>query len=71
MTTAAETQSRTLGAPLPPEFAALGDDQLAELDRMLHAASHRRSQLMRDAFDSGMRLIPRLMRPAVKKALGL
>ncbi|TLF77502.1 hypothetical protein [Nocardia cyriacigeorgica] len=71
MTTAAETLSRTLGAALPPEFAALGDEQLAELDRMLHAASDRRSQQMREAFDSGLRLIPRLMRPAVKKALGL
>lgn len=71
MTTAADTLSQTLGAPLPAEFARLSDAQLTELDRMLRAASEQRSRQMREAFESGLALIPRLMRPAVKKALGL
>ncbi|WP_280232823.1 hypothetical protein [Nocardia cyriacigeorgica] len=71
MTTAADTVSRTLGAPLPAAFADLTDEQLTELDHLLHGASARRAGQMREAFESGLGLIPRLMRPAVKKALGL
>ncbi|MFE3445618.1 hypothetical protein ACFXNW_21515 [Nocardia sp. NPDC059180] len=71
MTTAADTLSRTLGAPLPAAFADLTDAQLAQLEQMLHDASARRADQMSEAFESGLRLIPRLMRPAVRKALGL
>ncbi|MBF6331286.1 hypothetical protein [Nocardia transvalensis] len=67
----AEVLARTLGAALPPEFATLSDAELAELDRLLRAAQARRSNNLAGAIDSSMDFIPRLMRPAVKKALGL
>ncbi|MGC4994041.1 hypothetical protein [Nocardia salmonicida] len=61
----------TLGAPPPPDFATLTPDELALLDNYVRAALDHRKAALDDALDSGMRLIPRLARPAVKKVLGL
>ncbi|MEV6219592.1 hypothetical protein [Nocardia sp. NPDC051833] len=61
----------TLGAPPPPEFANLTPEQLALLDTYVRAAFDTRRAALDDAVNSGMRLIPRLARPAVKKVLGL
>ncbi|MGW6729930.1 hypothetical protein ACWF9G_28865 [Nocardia sp. NPDC055029] len=61
----------TLGAPPPPEFAELTPDELARLDAYVRAALDNRRAALDDAVNSGMRLIPRLARPAVKKVLGL
>ncbi|MBF6454920.1 hypothetical protein [Nocardia cyriacigeorgica] len=71
MTTAADTLSERLGAPLPEAFSRLSEAQLTELDHVLSAASERRAAQMHAAFESGLQMIPRLLRPAVKKALGL
>ncbi|WP_225730101.1 MULTISPECIES: hypothetical protein [unclassified Nocardia] len=71
MSDAAELLSRTLSAPLPAEFDRLSEAELAQLDRLLRAAEQRRADRLGAAIDSGLRLIPRLMRPAVKRALGL
>ncbi|MFI5776300.1 hypothetical protein [Nocardia sp. NPDC051570] len=67
----AELLTRTLGAPLPEEFTRLSDAELGELDRLLREAQIRRAKRLAAALDSSMDFIPRLMRPAVKKALGL
>ncbi|MEV0686611.1 hypothetical protein AB0I35_22340 [Nocardia sp. NPDC050378] len=61
----------TLGTPPPPEFAALTPDELATLNTYVQAALDQRKAALDDALDSGLRLIPRLARPAVKKVLGL
>ncbi|MFX0576362.1 hypothetical protein [Nocardia nepalensis] len=71
MPDAASTLTRTLGAALPDEFGRLTDAELAELDRLLGAALTGRAERLDAATESSLQLIPRLMRPAVKKALGL
>ncbi|KZM72552.1 hypothetical protein [Nocardia terpenica] len=67
----AEQLARTLRAPLPDAFTELTGAELAELDRLLRAAHTERAETLAAAVDSSLELIPRLMRPAVKKALGL
>ncbi|WP_069160885.1 hypothetical protein [Nocardia altamirensis] len=71
MPDAATPLIRTLGAPLPDEFDRLSAADLAELDRLLRAAQTARGQRLGAAVESSLQLIPRLMRPTVKKALGL
>lgn len=71
MSDAAATLSRTLGAPLPEEFTALPEADLAALDRLLRTALDARADRLGTAVESSLGLIPRLMRPAVKKVLGL
>ncbi len=66
-----ESLTRTLGAPLPEEFGSLSEAELTELDRLLRDAQTRRAKRLAGAIDSSMDLVPRLLRPAVKKALGL
>ncbi|MGV9677858.1 hypothetical protein ACWDSJ_21485 [Nocardia sp. NPDC003482] len=61
----------TLGAPLPEEFTRLSDTELGELDRLLRAARTRRAKHLAEAVDSSMRYVPRLLRPTLRKALGL
>ncbi|AFU01916.1 MULTISPECIES: hypothetical protein [Nocardia] len=63
--------TQTLGAPLPDEFGRLTEADLAELDRLLRTAVSARGERLGAAVESSLQLIPRLMRPAVKKALGL
>ncbi|MFE3545572.1 hypothetical protein ACFXK0_21630 [Nocardia sp. NPDC059177] len=63
--------TETLGAPPPPEFADLTPEELTRLDAYIRAALDTRRAALDDALYSGMRLIPRLARPAVKKVLGL
>jgi hypothetical protein len=61
----------TLKAPIPPEFSALGEGDLAALDATLHAAAAHRSTQLNDAITASLKHLPALLRPAVKKALGL
>lgn len=61
----------TLGTPPPPEFATLSPDELTRLDGFVHHALDQREAALNNALDAGMRHIPRLARPAVKKVLGL
>ncbi|MFC9436302.1 hypothetical protein [Nocardia sp. NPDC057030] len=71
MPDAAQPLIRTLGAPLPDEFDRLTDSDLAELDRLLRHAVTARGERLGAAVESSLQLIPRLLRPTVKRALGL
>ncbi|GAB2513027.1 hypothetical protein [Nocardia heshunensis] len=71
MSDAARTLSDTLRAPLPDAFDQLTDTDLADLDRHLQAAITRRRDNLDTAIGNSLDIVPRLMRPAVKKALGL
>ncbi|MFE3187406.1 hypothetical protein ACFXHA_00270 [Nocardia sp. NPDC059240] len=71
MSDAARQLSDTLRAPLPDAFDQLTDTDLADLDRLLKAAIARRGDNLDTAIGNSLDIVPRLMRPAVKKALGL
>ncbi|MFJ4654114.1 hypothetical protein ACIP5Y_22845 [Nocardia sp. NPDC088792] len=71
MSDAASQLSTTLRAPLPDAFAQLTDADLTELDRLLTDAMDRRRDTLDAALSTSLDFVPRLMRPAVKKALGL
>ncbi|MEV6280062.1 hypothetical protein [Nocardia sp. NPDC051832] len=71
MSDAAQTLSKTLGAPLPEEFDRLTDADLTALDGLLREALTGRAQRLESATEASLQLIPRLLRPAVKKVLGL
>lgn len=63
--------SKTLQAPVPAEFATLSDDDLRALEHALAAAATARSQALTEAVDASLKHLPFVLRPAVKKALGL
>lgn len=71
MPDALDQLTATLGVPPPPDFATLTPDELTRLDDYVRTALDHRRAALDGALDSGMRLIPRLARPAVKKVLGL
>lgn len=71
MSDALRQLTTTLGTPPPPEFDSLSPDELARLEGFVQHALDQRRAALDGALDSGMRLIPRLARPAVKKVLGL
>ncbi|MEU6585939.1 hypothetical protein [Nocardia sp. NPDC046763] len=71
MSNAARQLSHTLRAPLPDAFDQLTDTDLAELHRYLQATMARRRETLDAAIGSSLDFVPRLMRPAIKKALGL
>ncbi|MEV6067579.1 hypothetical protein AB0L82_13575 [Nocardia sp. NPDC052001] len=71
MSHAARQLADTLRAPLPADFDRLPETDLTELDRLLRAALTRRGDNLDAAIASSLDFVPRLMRPAVKKALGL
>jgi len=63
--------ARTLGTPLPKDFAALTDEELATLDRMLRTAAQRRAQELTSGIEQSLQHIPAVVRPAVRKMFGL
>ncbi|MFI6865890.1 hypothetical protein [Nocardia sp. NPDC050406] len=71
MSDAARQLSTTLHAPLPDAFTQLGDPELTELHRLLTEAIQQRTANLDHAINTSLDFVPRLMRPAVKKALGL
>ncbi|MGV9667405.1 hypothetical protein ACWDUL_05880 [Nocardia niigatensis] len=71
MSDAARQLSHTLRAPLPAAFDQLDDTDLAELEHHLQATMTRRREALDAAIGSSLDFVPRLMRPAIKKALGL
>ncbi|MBL1077139.1 hypothetical protein JK358_22325 [Nocardia sp. 2] len=71
MSDAARQLSSTLQAPLPDAFDRLSDADLTELHRLLDTAQQRRGDNLDAAIETSLDFVPRLMRPAVKKALGL
>ena len=68
---AVDALSRALDAPIPPEFEALSDEQLHALAATVVAACEHRTEALSTAITALLRHIPALLRPAVKKALGL
>ena len=68
---AAEALMRALDAPIPPDFERLSDEHLTALASTLVAASEHRTEALSTAITASLRHIPALLRPAVKKALGL
>ena len=71
MSEVAEELSRTLRAPLPDGFASLPTARLQELNRLLETALARRAQTLGESINASLDHTPRLLRPAVRKALGL
>ncbi|WP_067820823.1 hypothetical protein [Nocardia inohanensis] len=71
MTHPATQLADTLGAPLPAAFDRLSDADHTELERLLTTALTRRGESLDNAIGNSLDIVPRLMRPAVKKALGL
>ncbi|MEV0248303.1 hypothetical protein AB0H76_17030 [Nocardia sp. NPDC050712] len=71
MSDAAQTLAKTLGAPLPAEFDSLTEADLTALDGLLRGALAGRAARLEAATETSLQLIPRLLRPAVKKVLGL
>lgn len=71
MSEVADELSRTLRAPLPDGFASLPPGQLQELNKLLEATLERRAQTLTESIHASLDHAPRLLRPAVRKALGL
>jgi hypothetical protein len=71
MSKAAEELSRTLRAPLPDEFTSLPATQLQQLNELLDATLERRAKALGESINASLEHTPRLLRPAVRKALGL
>lgn len=68
---AAAALARSIGADLPDSFAGLTDEQLRALDSMVHNAIDTRSRALSSGIEGGLKHVPALARPAVKKILGL
>jgi hypothetical protein len=62
---------RTVGAPVPESFGQLSVEQAAHLAAAIETAIENRTNAISDAIVASMNHIPALLRPAVKKALGL
>ncbi|UGT43566.1 hypothetical protein LTV02_09370 [Nocardia yamanashiensis] len=71
MTDPATQLATTLRAPLPQAFEQLTDADHTELERLLTTALQQRGHTLDTAIGNSLDIVPRLMRPAVKKALGL
>jgi hypothetical protein len=69
MPTPLEELARELGAPPPPEFERLDDDELRQLRELLAATREHQSEALLAAIDSGLGFVPRLARGAVKRVL--
>ena len=71
MSEAKTNLARTLQAPLPDEFDSLPESALTELEVLLRNALAHRSRALDEGIHASLEHTPRLLRPAVKKALGL
>lgn len=67
----ADRLAAVLQDALPEEFLELGEDQLAVLERLVAAAVDHRAAAFDTAIADSLNHLPRLLRPAVRKALGL
>jgi len=56
---------------LPPGIEALDEEHKDGLARALRNARHRQAAALKKAGDESLRFIPALLRPAIKKAVGL
>ena len=60
-----------LGAAVPDAFAALDDDALARFTATIREAKQRRDAEISDAIDSSLRMLPPMLRPPVRRILGV
>lgn len=67
----ADELAATLGAPLPSDFARLGESDFAFLDEAITAASTQRANDLTAGIESALKLVPFPLRKVVKKVLGL
>jgi hypothetical protein len=58
-----------LGRKPHKDLAALPPDVIEDLAAMVHAARANQAQELRDSLDRSMRIVPRPLRPALKKVL--
>lgn len=63
--------SAAIGAPVPDGVAALDDARLAELATVVRDARSEQRRVLRQATEESLRHVPRLVRPAVKRIVGL
>ncbi len=59
-----------LGGPPPPAIAALGPDALARLETLLRAAERRQLDELAAALEHALRIVPRPVRPIIRKVVG-
>ncbi|MBO9523058.1 MAG: hypothetical protein J7518_16115 [Nocardioidaceae bacterium] len=68
--TEARARLETLyGGSLPPALGALTEEQHARLADAVDAARARQKQALREATDSGLDFVPKLLRGPVRKVL--
>lgn len=67
----ADQLAGTLGAPLPSDFARLGESDFAFLDTAIAAACAQRARDLTAGIESALKLVPLPLRRVVKKVLGL
>jgi hypothetical protein len=63
--------ARALGAPVPPAFAALATADAAHLTAAIGTAQARQTAQLEDAVTDALNHVPRPLRGAVRKAVGL
>ncbi|MCE5291003.1 MAG: hypothetical protein LLG14_17445 [Nocardiaceae bacterium] len=63
--------THTLGSALPPDFTQLTSADLTELDAMLNNVLSQREAALRAAVETSISHAPKLMRPTIRRALGL
>lgn len=63
--------TRRLGGSPPPEITALGPAALETLDELVAGAERRQRAELAGALDHALRLVPRPLRPVIKKIVGV
>lgn len=69
MSTSRERLETEYGGPLPPGLAALATEDQQRLCDAIDAARRQQRKELGAAVERGLDFVPRLLRPAVKKAL--
>lgn len=64
------TLAEQLGS-LPGGIEALAEEHQRDLSRAVHDARRRQSAALAKAGDESLRYVPALLRPAIRKAVGL
>lgn len=60
-----------LGAAPPAAFGELDDEALARFAELIRRAKDRRAAEILGAIDASLAMVPRLLRPPVRKVLGV
>ena len=59
-----------LGGPPPPEITALGPDAVARLETLVRGAEQRQLNELAAALEHALRIVPRPVRPIIRKVVG-